>query len=110
VLRKNATATAVSGDSRMPANEDQQDQWRHGAEEIDRDDHGVADRARARERGEGEQKPADEAERDDDKAQQQRHLEALQDQRQRARHDVEIEKLMDQRVHQLLRHAKRVSR
>ena len=37
-------------------------------------------------------------------------LQALQHQRQRARHDVEIEELLDQRVHQLLRHAKRVSR
>ena len=62
-----------------------------------------------RQRGEREQQPAEQPERDHDQAEQDGLLQALQHQRQRARHDVEIEELLDQRVHQALRHAKRVS-
>src|SRR5436190_731730 len=56
---------ADAGERQARIDEDQQDQRRHGAEEIDCHDHGVARGARCRERDECKEKSADQAERDD---------------------------------------------
>src|SRR6266851_1129522 len=89
--------------------EDQEHQRRDRAEEVDRGGGAPAHRARARQRGERHQQPADQPERNDHEAEHEGLAEPGEQQRQGAGHDGEIEELLEQRLHQALRQANRVS-
>src|SRR2546423_13894173 len=73
---------ADAGERQARIDEDQQNQRRHGAEEIDRRDHAPAHCARRRQRRERGNQAADEAEGNDDEAEQEGLLQAPPDERQ----------------------------
>ena len=89
--------------------EDQQHQRGRGTKDIDEKRHGETAGTPTRPAGKCHHKFARKAQRHDRRAQQQRHAESAHDQRRRLHHNIDVEELLKQRVHQARLQAKRVS-